>query len=175
MGDSNNVSSGQMSLFDALGIPDNLGESTSAQEIADVIKKLQKAQQAAQIREEKEGRKREREEARRKAREEKERKEAHIREVTSMDLPLDWNNIFDSDPRSEGVHVESIPDALIMSLTALGTAAYLEVKGAIDQFDGKLKGWLGFFDAAIIEPQRFEDENEFKIKNQLVVVVQISR
>ena len=93
MGDSNNVSSGQMSLFDALGIPDNLGESTSAQEIADVIKKLQKAQQAAQIREEKERRKREREEARRKACEEKERKEAHIREVTSMDLPLDWNNI----------------------------------------------------------------------------------
>lgn len=43
------------------------------------------------------------------------------------------------------------------------TAAYSEVKGAIDQFDGKLKGWLGFFDAAIIEPRRFEDENEFKI------------
>ena len=33
------------------------------------------------------------------------------------------------------------------------TAAYTEVKGAIDQFDGKLKGWLGFFDAAGLEPQ----------------------
>lgn len=43
------------------------------------------------------------------------------------------------------------------------TAAYTEVKGAIDQFDGKLKGWLGFFDAAIIKPQPFSDENEFKI------------
>ena len=43
------------------------------------------------------------------------------------------------------------------------TAAYSEVKGAIDQFNGKLKGWLGFFDAAIIEPQPFEDEEEFKI------------
>lgn len=43
------------------------------------------------------------------------------------------------------------------------TAAYTEVKGAIDQFDGKLKGWLGFFDAAIIEPQPFQDEEEFKI------------
>lgn len=42
-------------------------------------------------------------------------------------------------------------------------AAYLEVKGAIDQFNGKLKGWLGFFDAAIIKPQPFSDENEFKI------------
>lgn len=43
------------------------------------------------------------------------------------------------------------------------TAAYSEVKGAIDQFNGKLKGWLGFFDAAIIKPQPFSDENEFKI------------
>jgi predicted metal-dependent peptidase len=43
------------------------------------------------------------------------------------------------------------------------TAAYSEVKGAIDQYDGKLKGWLGFFDAAIIEPQPFEDEEEFKV------------
>lgn len=36
------------------------------------------------------------------------------------------------------------------------TAAFSEVKGAVDQFGGKLKGWLGFFDAAIIEPQPFE-------------------
>lgn len=42
------------------------------------------------------------------------------------------------------------------------TAAYSEIKGAIDQFDGKLKGWLGFFDAAIIEPKPFADEKEFK-------------
>lgn len=42
-------------------------------------------------------------------------------------------------------------------------AAYSEVKGAIDQFNGKLKGWLGFFEAAIIKPQPFSDENEFKI------------
>lgn len=43
------------------------------------------------------------------------------------------------------------------------TAAYSEVKGAIDQFDGKLRGWLGFFDAAIIKPIPFTDEQEFKI------------
>ena len=43
------------------------------------------------------------------------------------------------------------------------TAAYSEIKGAIDQFDGKLKGWLGFFDAAIIEPKPFESEEEFRI------------
>ena len=37
-----------------------------------------------------------------------------------MDLPLDWNNIFNSDARTQGVHAESIPDALIMSLNTLG-------------------------------------------------------
>lgn len=50
----------------------------------------------------------------------------------------------------------SMSDAMI-------TAAYSEIKGAIDQFDGKLKGWLGFFDAAIIEPQPFENEEKFRI------------
>lgn len=43
------------------------------------------------------------------------------------------------------------------------TAAYSEIKGAIDQFDGKLKGWLGFFDAAVTEPKAFENEDEFRI------------
>ena len=43
------------------------------------------------------------------------------------------------------------------------TAAYSEVKGAIDQFNGKLKGWIGFFDAAIVEPQPFENEDEFRV------------
>ena len=42
------------------------------------------------------------------------------------------------------------------------TAAYAEVKGAVDQFDGKLKGWLGFFDAAIVAPKPFSDEADFK-------------
>lgn len=50
----------------------------------------------------------------------------------------------------------SISDAMI-------TAAYSEVKGAIDQFDGKLKGWLGFFDAAIIEPVPFSTVEEFLV------------
>ena len=50
----------------------------------------------------------------------------------------------------------SMSDAMI-------AAAYSEVKGAIDPFDGKLRGWLGFFDAAIIEPHPFNDENEFKV------------
>ena len=50
----------------------------------------------------------------------------------------------------------SMSDAMI-------TAAYSEIKGAVDQLDGKLKGWLGFFDAAIIKPEPFSDEDEFRI------------
>ncbi len=43
------------------------------------------------------------------------------------------------------------------------TAAYSEIKGALEQFDGKLKGWLGFFDAAIIEPEPFDSEDNLAI------------
>lgn len=42
------------------------------------------------------------------------------------------------------------------------TAAYSEVKGAVDQFNGRLKGLLGFFDADITEPQPFCDESELR-------------
>ena len=64
---------------------------------------------------------------------------------------------------------DMVEDILFMIDTSVSmtddmiTAAYTEVKGAIDQFDGKLKGWLGFFDAAVIEPKSFSDENEFKV------------
>lgn len=43
------------------------------------------------------------------------------------------------------------------------TAAYPEIKDAIEQFNGKLRGWLGFFDAAIIEPVPFSSIDEFMI------------
>lgn len=40
------------------------------------------------------------------------------------------------------------------------TAAFSEIKGALDQFDGKLSGHLGFFDAKLYEPIPFVDEKE---------------
>ncbi len=64
---------------------------------------------------------------------------------------------------------EKVEDILFMIDTSgsmsdkMITAAYFEVKGAIDQFDGKLRGWLGFFDAAIIEPIEFSNEEEFRV------------
>jgi predicted metal-dependent peptidase len=43
------------------------------------------------------------------------------------------------------------------------TSAYSEVQGAIDQFDGRLRGWLGFFDAAVVEPKPFSSTEELRI------------
>ena len=43
------------------------------------------------------------------------------------------------------------------------TVVYSEVKGAIDMFDGKLTGWLGFFDAGVVEPKPFVNEKEFQV------------
>ena len=43
------------------------------------------------------------------------------------------------------------------------TMAYSEIKGAIDQFDGRLQGLLGFFEAEVVPPVPFYDEDSFKI------------
>lgn len=45
--------------------------------------------------------------------------------------------------------------------------AYSEIKGAIDQFDEKLQGWVGFFDHKIYEPVPFKDTHDLlKIKGK---------
>ena len=50
--------------------------------------------------------------------------------------------------------------------TAVKTAQLMsEVKGAIDQFGGKLQGYLGFFDAKVVPPVAFDSSDELlKIK-----------
>ena len=69
-------------------------------------------------------------------------------------------------PAFNGAEVE-VKDILFMVDTSASmndemlTLCYSEVKGAIDQFDGKLRGWLGFFDAGIVEPVPFNTVEEF--------------
>ena len=46
--------------------------------------------------------------------------EEHTQEGTCVDIPLDWNNIYDSDVQVQSVHTDSISDALIISLSTLG-------------------------------------------------------
>jgi predicted metal-dependent peptidase len=43
-------------------------------------------------------------------------------------------------------------------------AVYSEIVGAISQFGGRLKGFLGFFDAAVVPPKPFEDVDDLKSK-----------
>ena len=43
------------------------------------------------------------------------------------------------------------------------SSCYWEIKGAIDQFDGALSGYLGFFDAKVVPPIAFSDVEEFKV------------
>lgn len=92
----------------------------SSDELANIIGKLQKAKSFAQKREKADRERREREEARLREEEKKRQKDAHIQEVTSMDLPLDWENAFNQDVRTQGVHADSISDGLILSLSNLG-------------------------------------------------------
>ena len=112
--------SAQLSLFDILGLAGNIDSKYSSDEIEEVIGKLRAAKRTAEKYEENERRCREKEELERKAREEKEKKEAHVREVTCMDLPLDWENAFNQDVRTQGIHADSISDGLIFSLSNLG-------------------------------------------------------
>ena len=44
----------------------------------------------------------------------------HVEEVTSMDLPLDFENCFADDERAAGLHADGVADGLILSLHNLG-------------------------------------------------------
>lgn len=46
--------------------------------------------------------------------------EAHIAQVTSMELPLDYNNAFSTDERAAGIIANSVDEGLILSLNTLG-------------------------------------------------------
>ncbi len=50
----------------------------------------------------------------------------------------------------------SISDKMIVS-------AYSEIRGAIEQFSGKLEGWLGFFDAKVVDPLPFSSISELEV------------
>lgn len=110
----------QMSIFGIMNLLDNTENTLSSDDISKIIDKLSDAKRKRESIEAKKRRQEEREKREREAREAKERKEAHIREVTSMDLPLDWENVFNQDVRTEGVHADSISDGLMYSLSNLG-------------------------------------------------------
>ena len=110
----------QMSIFQIMNLLDDPENTFSSEDISKIIDKLSGAKLKKESIEAKKRQQEERERREREAREAKERKEAHIREVTSMDLPLDWENAFNQDVRTQGIHADSISDGLIYSLSNLG-------------------------------------------------------
>ncbi len=98
------------SLYDSL---DFIDSDVVFDEIDNLIFKLKRKNEAAK-------RKKLEEQKKKEAEEKEKQRLQHIESVTSMDLPLDWENVFDGDKRTEGVHAESIPDGLILSLSNLG-------------------------------------------------------
>ena len=121
MGNSKNTKE-QLSIFDLLAAnkTSDISKNFSPDQIQELINTLNTAKQSAKQRERNEKLRRKREERERREKEELERQARHIDEVTCMDLPLDWENVFNSDERTQGIHVESVSDALVMSLTTLG-------------------------------------------------------
>lgn len=110
----------QMSIFQIMNLLDDPENTFSSEDISKIIDKLSGVKRKKESIEAKKRQQEERERREREAREAKERKEAHIREVTSMDLPLDWENAFNQDVRTQGIHADSISDGLIYSLSNLG-------------------------------------------------------
>ena len=111
---------GQYSFIDIIMSSIDNYKDFSSDELEKAIRKLQEAKNLAKERETEERARREKEERERKEQEERALQERHVQEVTSMELPLDWSNFFDADERTCGVHIESIPDALVHCLTTLG-------------------------------------------------------
>ena len=92
----------------------------SSKDILHAIKELSKEHKVAIEYEEKVKQMKEEEERLERERKEREEKEARIQKATCMDLPMDWENLFDTDSRAQNVRVDSPSDALILSQTTLG-------------------------------------------------------
>ncbi len=80
----------------------------------------EREKRAEELRQAAEARRREEELRRREEEQQKQREQERIRQVTSMELDMDWANAFEGDPEVQGIHTESISDGLILSLSNLG-------------------------------------------------------
>ena len=91
-------------------------KDVSSNDVLRAISELSRVHTEMKKREEKEAKQRKIEAKKRLEEKERER----IEKVTSMDLHLDYENIFGEDVRAKNLNVESISDGLIASLNVLG-------------------------------------------------------
>ena len=82
-----------------------------------------------------------------------------IEEITSMDLPTDFENLWASDTRAQGMHTESIEDGLVLSLSNL---AKVDIE-YISQITGKtLKEVIQALKGSIYQDPELWDECFYK-------------
>ncbi|MCR5067734.1 MAG: DEAD/DEAH box helicase family protein, partial [Erysipelotrichaceae bacterium] len=92
----------------------------SALEIREIQERKRREEEAARAEEIRRQQQARREAAARRAAARKQKQHLeHVKEITAMDLPMDWVNPYDADERANN-HVESIADGLMMSLDYLG-------------------------------------------------------
>ena len=91
-------------------------KNISSIDVLNAISELSKAH--TQLKKQEENAEKQRKIAEKKRQEQREKE--RIEKVTSMDLPLDYENIFGDDARAKNVNVESLSDALVASLNVLG-------------------------------------------------------
>lgn len=92
----------------------------SSKEIDDIIKELSSMRNAVKSKEKAEEKERKRREEERKRQEEERKERERIENVTCMELPLDYQNLYEMDPNAMDVKVDNASDALIASLNNLG-------------------------------------------------------
>lgn len=106
--------------YNASGIDLSAFGISDIEKIEDLIYELEQRKSYLEIEKEEY----EREEEERRLIEEKREAERthreHVISVTSMELPLDWNNAFDDSSLTENIYVESIADGYIKCLNSLG-------------------------------------------------------
>lgn len=83
-------------LSEIKGWVEKLEEGLSSKELNKVISKMQKTSNRIHNRERAEQKRKEEEEKARLEQEKLEKEQAHVEEVTCMDLPLDWENVFEA-------------------------------------------------------------------------------
>lgn len=99
---------------------DIIANLLSLKETLEEKERLKKQRIAEEKRQKEEEKRRQKELEKQRKREEEEAKKRHIAEVTSYDLPMDFENAFGSDARASDVRADSISDGLVYSLVNLG-------------------------------------------------------
>ena len=110
----------QLSFDDLMRIVETQSAEFSSNELTGLISKIVDIKNDVKKKKHNERKRIEKEKREKEKREKEAKRKEHIQEVTTMDLPLDFENVFDSDDRTSGVRADSVDDGLILCLNNLG-------------------------------------------------------